>query len=125
MWKASLPGNSFSTLAIASGTAIGEKKPVGTAGLAVNNARISNDRLYFTLPAGAGARDLLVTLRDLQGRAVWSGHRGGSALLGEQQSFALHRSKADFLSGTYLLTVRIENSAGVVTTVEDKVKVLQ
>jgi glucosylceramidase len=125
MWKASLPGNSFSTLAIASGTAVGEKKPEGTVGLALNNARISNDRLYFTLPAAAGARELRVNLRDLQGRTVWSGYRGGSALLAEQQSFALHRPNAGVLSGTYLLTVRIENSTGVVTTVENRVKVLQ
>jgi glucosylceramidase len=121
MWKASLPGNSYSTLEIASGTAVCEKKPVGTAGLAVNNARISADRLYFTLSAAAGAQEMDITLSDLKGRTVWTGRRGGSAMLEEQQTIAIQRPQGGLLPGKYLLTVRVKNSAGAVTTVENKV----
>ena len=63
-----------------------------------------------------------ITLRDLQGRTVWTGHRGGNAILGGQQTFMLRREQGGLLSGTYLLTVRIKNSAGTISTVENKVK---
>ena len=125
MWKATLPGYSFNTLKIAIGTAVRETKPERTAEPMVNNAWINNATLHFTLPAMADARELQVTVRDLQGRTVWSGRRGGSAPLKEDQSFALQGPKGGILSGVYALTVRIKNGAGMVTTMEDKVKVLQ
>jgi glucosylceramidase len=124
MWKASLPGNSYGTLRIATGTAVQERKLENAAMPAQSNAWISNAMLYFTLPAVAGARELSVTLRDLQGRTVWTGHRGSSAMLDEQQTFAIQRPQGGLLSGTYLLTVRTKNSSGAVTTIENKVKVV-
>ena len=122
MYKASLPANSFNTLRIATGTAVQERKPVNAAKSAQSTVRISNSTLYFTLPAAAGAQEMNITLRDLQGRTVWTGHRGGNAILGGQQTFMLRREQGGLLSGTYLLTVRIKNSAGTISTVENKVK---
>lgn len=124
MWKASLPANSYGTLRIATGTAVQERKLENAAMPALSNAWICNATLYFTLPAAAGARELSVTLRDLQGRTVWTGHRGSGAVLDEQQTFGIQRPQGGLLSGTYLLTVRTKNSSGAATTIENKVKVV-
>ena len=56
-----------------------------------------------------------------EGRTEWTGWREGSAMLEEQQTFTIHRPQGGLLPGKYLLTVRIKNSAGAVTTVENKV----
>ena len=124
MWKASLPANSFSTLKIASGTvAIQESKPMGKNAIpALSEARLCNSTLYFTLPAAAGARELSVTLRDLRGRSVWTGHRSNNAFRGnEQQAFTIRPLQ----DGTYLLSVQIKNSAGAISTVENKVTMVK
>ena len=122
MWKASLPGTSFNTLRIASGnTAVQERKLENTAIPAPGMARICNSTLYFTLPAAAGLREMNITLSDLQGRIVWTGRDGGGAIPGEQRTFAIQRAQGGLLPGTYLLTVRIKNRAGAITTVENKV----
>jgi glucosylceramidase len=123
MWKATLPGYSFNTLKIAIGTAVQERKLENTAIPAQNkaqiNAWISNSMLHLTLPPAAGAQEMNLILSDLQGRTVWTGRRGGSAMLEEQQTFAIHRPQGGLLPGTYLLTVRIKNSRGAVTTVDN------
>jgi glucosylceramidase len=123
MWRASLPAYSFNTLRIATGTtsAVNERKLENTAMPALSNATIRNSTLYFSLSAAAGAQEMNITLSDLQGRTVWTGHRGGSAILGEQQTFSIRPTKGGLLPGTYLMTARIKNSAGAVTTVENKV----
>jgi glucosylceramidase len=124
MYKASLPPNSFNTLRIAIGTAVQEKKLEKTAIHAQSTARICNSTLYFTLPAAAGAQELNITLSDMKGRIVWTGRRAGSAILGEHQNFAIQPAQGGLLSGAYLLTVRIKNSTGAVTTIENKVNVV-
>jgi glucosylceramidase len=123
MWKATLPANSFNTLRIATGTAVqGQGMELKTSSMpALSNARINNSTLYFTIPASTGAQEMDITLTDLQGRTVWTGHRGGSAILGEQQTFAIQPTQGGLLPGTYLLTVRIKNSTGAVSTIENKV----
>jgi len=102
-------------------TATKENRQAKTAIPAQSMARICNSTLYFTLPAAAGAQELNITLRDLQGRTVWTGHRGGSSILGGQQAFAIRREQDSLLSGTYLLTVWINNSAGIIVKFEQKV----
>jgi hypothetical protein len=63
-------------------------------------------------------------LTDLQGRAVWTGFRGGTAIKGEQQVFAIKHAQGGLHRGNYLLTLKIRNAAGVVMTVEKKVAVV-
>jgi hypothetical protein len=121
MWRATLPATSFNTLRIASGTAVQERKLENIATPALSNARISNSMLYFTVPASLGALEMDMTLTDLQGRTVWTGHRGGTAILGGQQSFTVRSERGNLRSGTYLLTVRIKDRTGAVSTVENKV----
>jgi hypothetical protein len=87
----------------------------------LSKERICNSMLYFMLSAAVGAQEMNITLSDLHGCALWTGHRGGSAILGGQQTFALHTAQGGLLPGTYLLTVQIKNRAGTVTTVENKV----
>ena len=128
MWKASLPGNSFNTLFIASGTTpVQERKTAEAAekcaGLALNDVHINNSTLHFTLSAASVAQDMNITLSDLQGRTVWTGHRGGGAIIAGQQSFAIRPAQGSLLPGTYLLTIDIKNRAGTVTTIENKATV--
>ena len=121
MYKASLPPNSFNTLKIASGTAVQEKKLEKTGMSAINNARICNSNLYFTIAAGVFAQELNITLTDLQGRTMWTGNRSGSELQSAQQVFALKSAHSNLSSGTYILAVKIKNEAGVISTLEKKV----
>lgn len=123
MYKASLPAYSFNTLRIASPTAAQEKKVEKTAMNALNNTRICNSTLYFTLASAVRAQEINITLSDLQGRTVWTGHRGGAAILGGQQAFAIRSANDNLSSGTYLLTAKIKSDAGVVSMVEKKVAV--
>jgi glucosylceramidase len=119
MWKATFPAKSFNTLRIAGGvTAVSSfvKGPQNLCIPALSNARINNSTLYFTL--GAGAQEVNMVLTDLQGRTIWTGH---AAIHGKQQAFAIRPIRGGLLSGTCLLTVKIKNSAGVITTVENKV----
>jgi hypothetical protein len=88
---------------------------------ALSNVSIRNSTLYFSLSAGVNAREADLTLTDLQGRTVWTGHRTGSALQGNQQAFAVRSERGNLRSGTYLLAARIKNEAGAVTTIEKKV----
>jgi glucosylceramidase len=122
MYKASLPPNSFNTLKIVGPTAVQDRKQEKTALPALNNARICNATLYFTLPAKVDAQEVALTLTDLQGQTIWSGSRTGSALRREEQVFAI-RSTHDLAPGTYLLAAKIKSAAGAVTAVEKKVAV--
>ena len=38
--------------------------------------------LYFTLSGSLSAQEMNIILTDLQGRTVWTGHRGGIAIHG-------------------------------------------
>jgi hypothetical protein len=67
------------------------------------------------------AMEANLTLSDIQGRTVWTGHRTGSALRGGQQSFAIGTAHGALPSGTYLLSAKIKNVAGAVVAVERKV----
>jgi hypothetical protein len=123
MYKATLPANSFTTLQIVTTSTMVQKEKEFKKGImsALNNARISNSVLSFSLPAQMGAQEMNLTLTDLQGRSVWTGRRAGNALLGSQQAFAIRTERGNLPSGTYFLTAKIKNGAGVVTTVESKV----
>jgi hypothetical protein len=77
--------------------------------------------LYFSLSPSINAREVDLTLADLQGRAVWTGHRAGNALRGGQQAIGIRPAHGNLPSGSYLLTVKIRNEAGAVMTVEKKV----
>jgi len=121
MWKATLPAASFNTIRIATGTTAVQERKLENTVMSALKARICNSKLYFTLSAAAGAREMNITLSDLQGRTVWTGHRGGSAILGGQQAFTIRPMQGGLLPGTYLLTVRIKNRTGAVTTVENRV----
>ena len=122
MYKATLPANSFNTLKIAMGTAVQEKTVQKTLSPAQNSARISNSTLYCTFSTAADAQEMNLSLSDLQGRTVWTGHRRGSAKPGEQLAFAIRREQGGLLSGTYLLTARMKNTAGIITKFDQKVK---
>ncbi len=122
MYKATLPANSFNTLRIVGATVVRqEMQQQYFAASALSNVRIRNLTLYFSLSATVNTRQVDFILTDLQGRAVWTGHRAGSALRGGQQAFAVRSGHGDLPSGTYLLVARIRNLAGAVTTFEKKV----
>ena len=121
MYKATLPPNSFNTLKIASGTSVQENKLQKTGTSAINNARICNSNLYFTISAKVNAQELNITLTDLQGRTMWSGNRSGTELKSSQQAFAIRSVNKNLSSGTYIVSVKIKNEAGVVTMDEKKV----
>ena len=61
---------------------------------------------------------------DLKGRAVWSGHRSGSALRSDKQTFVIRSEHGSLPSGTYLIEAKIRNVSGAVMTVENKVTAL-
>jgi glucosylceramidase len=123
MYKATFPANSFNTLMIRNTTsAVQEGMQLQSSAMpALSNVSIRNSTLYFSLSAEVNAREVDLTLKDLQGRTVWTGHYDGSALQGGQQAFAIRSEHGNLSSGTYLLAARIRNEAGVVTTVEKKV----
>ena len=122
MWKATLPANSFNTLRIATGTAVQGMELIKSEAMpSLSNVMIRNSTLYFSLSGAVNVREADLTLTDLQGRTVWTGHRAGSALQGDQQAFAIRPAHGNLPSGTYLLAARIKNEAGAVTTVEKKV----
>lgn len=122
MYKATLPPNSFNTVKIASVTAVQEKKLQKTSSPALNKTRISNSTLYCTFSTATDAQEMNLSLSDLQGRTVWTGYRRGSAKPGEQLAFAIRREQGGLLSGTYLLTARMKNTAGIITKFDQKVK---
>ena len=123
MWRASLPAYSMNTLRIATGTTspVQERKLENTSIPALSNVMIRSSTLYFSLSAAAGAQEMNITLSDLQGRTLWTGHCAGSALQGAQQAIAIRPAQGNLRSGTYLLAVKIRNGAGVVTTFENRV----
>ena len=122
MWKVSLPANSFNTVRMALGTAVKERRLDNVAKPMLSNARIINSRLSFTFPSSS-VREMNVTLTDLEGRTVWTGNRGGNELQGDQQVFRLRSIPGGLHAGTYLLTVRVKNRSGEMSTVENKVSV--
>jgi glucosylceramidase len=122
MYKATLPANSFNTIRIGTGTAVRQDIYLkNNATPALSNVSIRNSTLYFSLSSAVNVREADLTLKDLQGRTVWTGHRAGSALQGDQQVFTIRSVHGNLSSGTYLLAARIKNEAGVVTAVEKKV----
>lgn len=128
MWKATLPGNSFSTLKINSGTTpvVEERTPVvkNTPSM-LSGVLIRNSKLSFTLSSSInGFNAMNVSLRDLQGRCVWTGQRDGSAASGSRYTFPVQSVRNSLIPGTYLLMVRIDQANGMVTTAESKVRVL-
>jgi hypothetical protein len=122
MYKPNLPAYSFNTIRISSTTAALPGITGEDIGIpAVSEARICNSTLYFTLSAAEGAREMDLSLADLQGRIVWTGYRAGSALQGGQQVFTVRSKRGHLHSGTYLLSVKTVNGSGTVTTVEKKI----
>lgn len=122
MYMATFPANSFNTVRISSATsafpAIARKN---LGAFALTETHINNSTLYFTLAAAATARDLDITLSDLRGRTVWTGHRAAGAPRGDQLQCTIPLSRGNLRSGTYFLEARIKDEAGTVTTVEKKV----
>ena len=125
MWRPTLPANSFNTLRIATGipSAVQERKLETIVVPDMNKARISNSTLYFSLPDAVGAQEMNITLSDLQGHIVWTGHRGGSAMGNQTQAIAIRPANGGLRAGTYLVTIHIKNEAGALSTVENKVAV--
>jgi glucosylceramidase len=126
MWRPTLPANSFNTLRIATGiqTAARERKVATTVVPDMGKARISNSTLYFSLPDAVGAQEMNITLSDLQGRTVWTGHRSGSAMGNQTQVITIQLAHGGLRAGTYLVTIHIKNVAGgKISTVENKVLV--
>jgi glucosylceramidase len=121
MWKATLPGTSFSTIKIPFPTTVREAKPQVAAMPVLNNARIANSTLYFTHPAAQGAVEMSVTLMDLEGRTVWTASRGVNEIQGTQQVFAVKSAKGSLSNGMYLLTVKIKNPAGEISSIQGNV----
>jgi hypothetical protein len=126
MWKASLPGNSFNTLKINIGTTgtvkSAEKQTVEAM---LKNVSMNKSTLAITLSAIKDIQSLSVSLNDLQGRTVWTGNREGNAIGSELQTFKVNSKQQNLSSGTYTLSVHLKNKAGKVSTIEDKVKVIQ
>jgi glucosylceramidase len=122
MYTVNLPANSFNTIKITNSTAVRDIQLArNSAASQLNNLRIRNSTLYFSLSPAMNAMEANLTLSDIQGRMLWTGHRSGSALRGGQQSFAIGTAHGSLPSGTYLLSAKIKNVAGAVVTVEKKV----
>jgi len=121
MYKVTLPANSFNTIRIGNATAVQCMQLQNSATSALRNVKISNSTLYFSLSAGVNAWEEDLTLTDLQGRIVWTGHRSGDVLQDNQQAFAIRSGHGNLRSGTYLLVAKISNDAGIVTKVEKKI----
>jgi glucosylceramidase len=125
MYNASLPANSFNTLKIVTNNSAVRDAALKTRGAsALSDARISNSTLYFSSSAFAGAREMKVILTDLEGRVVWTGQRVGNELHAGQQAFAVRPIQGSLRKGTFLLTVKIKNSAGETSSVEKRVSVI-
>jgi glucosylceramidase len=120
MFSATLPPNSINTLRIVGTSAVRGAEPA-YALPSLGNVKICNSTLYFSLSPSLKAQEADLTLADLQGRAVWNGHRAGSALRAGQQAIGIRSIHGNLPAGTYLLTVKIKNEAGAVTTLEKKV----
>jgi glucosylceramidase len=122
MYKATYPANSFNTIKIASPTSVqGILLQKNSVFPTLNNVHILNSSLYFSLPSALKTQQIDLNLTDLQGRTIWTGHRSGNALLSNQQVFAIRPEIGNLCSGSYLLSVKIKNEAGAVSTVEKKV----
>jgi glucosylceramidase len=125
MYKATLPPNSFNSLRIVNSTAVRHDMQLNNyAPSPLRNLGIRNSMLTFSLSSAINVREMDVTLTDLQGRAVWSGHRSGSALRGDKQTFVIRSEHGSLPSGTYLIEAKIRNVSGAVMTVENKVTAL-
>lgn len=121
MYKATFPANSFNTIRIANATGVqGTIKKISNATLSLNGARIRNSTLCFSLSAGADALEADITLKNLQGRTIWTRHCAGGTLQG-RQAFVIQPEHGNLCSGSYLLVARIKDGAGAVSTVEKKV----
>ncbi len=122
MYQVTLPAHSYTTVKITNSTAVRDIQLArNSAASQLNNLRIRNSTLYFSLSPAMNAMEANLTLSDIQGRTVWTGHRTGSALRGGQQSFAIGTAHGALPSGTYLLSAKIKNVAGAVVAVERKV----
>jgi glucosylceramidase len=116
MYKAIFPANSFNTMVISSNTAMQSRELNKKSMPALGKVRICNAILYVTLLAMENAKELDLSLIDMQGRTVWTGHCGSKTLCGKQLAFAIPPSQGGFSPGSYLLSVRIKNRSGAVTT---------
>ena len=116
-----MPANSFNTLRIVGANAVREMGPQTRSAPTLGAARIRNSMLYFTVPASLDAREMILTLTDLQGRAIWTGRIGADQIHGRQQVVAIRSPCGGLHPGTYILNVKIKNKASTVTMVERKV----
>lgn len=119
MYKATFPANSFNTVRIASSTSVhpdNVRKNVYKS--AITDAQISNSTLYVALSDASIAKEIDISLTDLQGRTVWTGHRAGNALQASRLSFPIRSAVGTLSSGSYLLSARIKNEAGEVSSIE-------
>jgi glucosylceramidase len=126
MWKATLPANSFNTLKINTGTT-GVTQPAAKQAVEpmLKNVYMNKSTLAITLSAIKDIQSLSVSLNDLQGRTIWTGNREGNAIGSELQTFKVNSKQPNLSSGTYTLSVQLKNKDGKVSTIEDKVKVIQ
>ncbi len=126
MWKATLPANSFNSLKINTGVTVTaspkEKRSVKSL---LKGVRMNKSTLSFTISSVNDLQNLSVSLSDLQGRTIWTGTREGNAINSELQTFKVNAQQHKLTSGTYTLSVQLKNKAGKVSTIEDKVKVIQ
>jgi hypothetical protein len=97
---------------------------VRRGGCMTSEAKIYNSTLSFNLSAAPDAREMLVSLKDLEGRTILSERRSGDALNVNQQVFPLRLARGGLPSGMYLLTVRIKNEAGKFSTLENKLSLV-
>jgi glucosylceramidase len=124
MYKATFPANSFNTLKISTATAVTGGASSAPRMPALRKAFVSNATLYVTFSSAVYAKELDLSLNDMQGRTIWTGRRGGKTLHGEQQVFAVRTARGSLCSGTYLLSVKIRNGSGMVALLTNKVPAL-
>ena len=124
MFKTTLPANSFNTLRITNATAVREYQLLTKGPDALGKAFIRNSTLHFTVPLSMDAREMDVSLTDLQGRTLWSGSIGDAALRHERQAIAVRPAGGIITPGTCIMTVKIRNAASAVMTASRKVAVV-
>jgi glucosylceramidase len=125
MYKATFPANSFNTMRISNASAAQGRELEKKSMPVLSKASIRNATLYLTLSAAEYAKELDLSLIDMQGRTVWTGRRGGKALHGEHLAFAIQPTQGGLPHGSYLLSVRIKNRIGSVTAVEKNISVVE
>ncbi|MBN1757585.1 MAG: hypothetical protein JW863_04670 [Chitinispirillaceae bacterium] len=127
MWKANFPPQSFNTLLIKSGTTPVQRSTpmvVETTSPALSDISTGGSMLRFTLSeVASGSREMDVSLSDLNGRILWTGHRGGITAPVGKHVFSLRSERKGLLPGMYLLSVRLKKRDGSVLTMENRLNV--